>query len=194
MKLKSGNKDLDDEELLQLLNRAKFNDSRAVGKLCVHFYSKIYRFVYYRVNAVEDAEDITSEVCLRVIKSIHEQKGSFYAWIFRIASNMITDHYRRRVVRSNVESAGDSIEEMVDADSNQSELIEQLELRQALKRLTEDQQEVIVLKFIEGYDTDEIAHLVGKSTGAVRAIQFRALTALRNMSDMEKFIEEDRKI
>ena len=193
MKLKSGNKDLDDEELLQLLNRAKFNDSRAVGKLCVHFYSKIYRFVYYRVNAVEDAEDITSEVCLRVIKSIHEQKGSFYAWIFRIASNMITDYYRRRGVRSNVESAEDSIEEMADADSNQSELVEQQELRQALKRLTEDQQEVIVLKFIEGYETDEIAVLLGKSAGAIRAIQFRAITALRNLFDTEKFIEDNRK-
>ena len=83
---------------------------------------------------------------------------------------------------------------MVDAGSKQSELIEQQELRQALKRLTEEQQQVIVLKFIEGYETDEIAHLVGKSTGAVRAIQFRALTALRNLFDMEKFIEEDRKI
>ncbi len=194
MKLKSGNKDLDDEELIQLLNRAKFNDSRALGTLCAHFYSKIYRFIYYRVNAVEDAEDLTSEVCLRVVKSIHEQKGSFYAWIFRIASNMITDHYRRRVVRSNVESVGESIEEMVDAGSRQSELIEQQELRQALRRLTEEQQEVIVLKFIEGYETDEIAGMLGKSAGAVRAIQFRALTALRNMSDMEKFIEEDRKI
>ena len=193
MKLKSGNKDLDDEELIQLLDRAKFNDSRALGKLCVHFYSKIYRFVYYRVNAVEDAEDITSEVCLRVIKSIHEQKGSFYAWIFRIASNMITDYYRRRGVRSNVESAEDSIEEMADADSNQSELVEQQELRQALKRLTEDQQEVIVLKFIEGYETDEIAVLLGKSAGAIRAIQFRAITALRNLFDTEKFIEDNRK-
>ena len=194
MKLKSATKDLDDEELQQLLERARANDSKAIGVLCSNLYSKIYRFIYYRVNKVEDAEDLTSEVCLRVVKSIHEQKGSFYAWIFRIASNMITDHYRRRVVRSNVESVGESIEEMIDAGSKQSELIEQQDLRQALKRLTEEQQQVIVLKFIEGYDTDEIAHLVGKSTGAVRAIQFRALTALRNMSDMEKFIEEDRKI
>ena len=194
MNLKSGNKDLDDEELIQLLDRAKFNDSRAIGKLCAHFYSKIYRFIYYRVNTVEDAEDLTSEVCLRVIKSIHEQKGSFYAWIFRIASNMITDHYRRRVVRSNVESVGESIEEMIDEGNKQNELLEQKELRQSLKQLTEEQQEVVVLKFIEGYGTDEIANMLGKSSGAIRAIQFRALTALRNMSDMEKFIEEDRKI
>ena len=180
MKLKSGNKDLDDEELIQLLNRAKFNDSRALGTLCAHFYSKIYRFIYYRVNTVEDAEDLTSEVCLRVIKSIHEQKGSFYAWIFRIASNMITDHYRRRVVRSNVESVGESIEEMIDEGNKQNELLEQKELRQSLKQLTEEQQEVVVLKFIEGYGTDEIANMLGKSSGAIRAIQFRALTSLRN--------------
>lgn len=180
MKLKSANKDLDDKELIQLLEKAKFNDSRSLGTLCAHFYSKIYRFIYYRVNKVEDAEDLTSEVCLRVVKSIHEQKGSFYAWIFSIASNMITDHYRRSVVRSNVESVGDSIEEMIDKGNKQNELLEQKELRQSLKKLTEEQQEVVVLKFIEGYETDEIANMLGKSSGAIRAIQFRALTALRN--------------
>lgn len=194
MKLKSAKKDLDDEDLLQLLERARVNDSKAIGILCSHLYSKIYRFIYYRVNAVEDAEDLTSEVCFRVIKSIQNQKGSFYAWIFRIASNLINDHYRRRSVRSNVEPAGDLIEEMFDEGNKQNELLEQKELRQSLKQLTEEQQEVVVLKFIEGYETDEIANMLGKSSGAIRAIQFRALTALRNMSDMEKFIEEDRKI
>lgn len=178
--MKSPKKDLDDEELLQLLDGAKVNDSRALGKLCAHLYSKIYRFIYYRVNTVEDAEDLTSEVCFRVIKSIQNQKGSFYAWIFRIASNLIKDHYRRRSVRSNVEPAGDLIEEMMDKGNKQNELLEQKELRQSLKKLTEEQQEVIVLKFIEGYDTDEIANMLCKSSGAVRAIQFRALTALRN--------------
>ena len=178
--MKSAKKDLDDEELLQLIDGAKVNDSRALGKLCVHFYSKIYRFIYYRVNTVDDAEDLTSEVCFKVIKSIHEQKGSFYAWIFRIASNIVTDYYRRRTVRNSVEPIGDLIEEMVDKGNKQNELLEQKELRQSLKKLTEEQQQVIVLKFIEGYETDEIANMLGKSSGAVRAIQFRALIALRN--------------
>ncbi|MBU0561296.1 MAG: sigma-70 family RNA polymerase sigma factor [Bacteroidetes bacterium] len=179
--MKGKTKDLTDEELHQLLEKAKASDNRALGKFCEHFYSKIYRFIYYRVNSIEDAEDLTSEVCLRVVKSLHEQKGSFYAWIFRIAANMTTDYYRRRAVRSNVKSTGDLIEEMVDEKRTINELLEQQELRQALKHLTEEQQQVIVLKFIEGYDTNEIANLVGKSAGAVRATQFRALTVLRNL-------------
>lgn len=179
--MKGKAKDLTDEELHQIVEKAKTNDNRAIGKLCEHFYSKIYRFIYYRVNSIEDAEDLTSEVCLRVIKSLPEQKGLFYAWIFRIASNMITDYYRRRSVRSNVTSTGDLIEEMIDVKRTAGEQLEQQELRQAIKHLTEEQQQVIVLKFIEGYDTVEVADLVGKSAGAVRAIQFRALTALRNM-------------
>ncbi|MBU2507278.1 MAG: sigma-70 family RNA polymerase sigma factor, partial [Bacteroidetes bacterium] len=81
----------------------------------------------------------------------------------------------------NVKSTGDLIEEMVDEKRTINELLEQQELRQALKHLTEEQQQVIVLKFIEGYDTNEIANLVGKSAGAVRATQFRALTVLRNL-------------
>jgi RNA polymerase sigma factor (sigma-70 family) len=174
-------KGLTEEELNQIVEKAKTKDNRAIGKLCEHFYSKIYRFIYYRVNSIDDAEDLTSEVCLRVIKSLPEQNGQFYAWIFRIASNMLTDYYRRRSVRTNVASTGDLIEEMADEKRTTYELLEQQELRQAIKHLTEEQQQVIVLKFIEGYDTNEIADLVGKSTGAVRAIQFRALTALRNM-------------
>ncbi|MCL4551091.1 MAG: sigma-70 family RNA polymerase sigma factor [Bacteroidetes bacterium] len=179
--MKSKAKDLTEEEIHKIVEKAKTNDNRAIGKLCEHFYSKIYRFIYYRVNSIEEAEDLTSEVCLRVMKSLPEQKGLFYAWIFRIASNMITDYYRRRSVRTNVASTGDLIEEMADEKRTTYELLEQHELRQAIKHLTEEQQQVIVLKFIEGYDTNEIAELVGKSAGAVRAIQFRALTTLRNM-------------
>lgn len=190
--MKGQTKDLTDEELHQIVEKAKTNDNRALGKLCEHFYSKIYRFIYYRVNSIEDAEDLTSEVCLKVMKSLPEQNGLFYAWIFRIASNMITDFYRRRAVRSNVTSTGDLIEEMVDEKRTTSELLEQQELRQAIKHLTEEQQQVIVLKFIEGYDTDEVAELVGKSAGAVRAIQFRALTALRNMFASDMYNRNDR--
>ena len=190
--MKSVDKDLENEELLQLLDRAKLNDSRALGRLCAHFYSKIYRFIYYRVNKIEDAEDLTSEVCLRVIRSIREQKGSFYGWIYRIASNMITDYYRRRAVRSSVIPTGDLIEDMVDARNKQSELIEQQDLRQVIKRLTEEQQQIIILRFIEGYETVEIAEMLGKNPGAVRAIQFRGLSAMRKLLDVTKDGKERR--
>lgn len=189
--MKSPNKNLTDEEIRQIVEKAKTKDNRAVGKLCEYFYSKIYRFICYRVNSIEDAEDLTSEVCLRVIKSLPEQKGLFYAWIFRIASNLINDHYRRRSVRSNVEPAGDSIEEMIDEGNKQDDMLTQKELKRALKMLTEEQQEVVVLKFIEGYETDEIAGMLGKSAGAIRAIQFRALTALRNIFASDISVRKD---
>ncbi len=192
--MKSRAKDLTDEELHQIVEKAKAKDNRALGRLCEHFYSKIYRFIYYRVNSIEDAEDLTSEVCLRVVKSLPEQNGLFYAWIFRIASNLITDYYRRRAVRSNVAINEDLVEEMADEKRTTTELLEQQELRQAIKHLTEEQQQVIVLKFIEGYETDEIADLVGKSAGAVRAIQFRALTALRNIFASDMSIRKDKKV
>ena len=192
--MKSKAKDLTDEELHQIVEKAKAKDNRALGRLCEHFYSKIYRFIYYRVNSIEDAEDLTSEVCLRVVKSLPEQNGLFYAWIFRIASNLITDYYRRRAVRSNVAINEDLVEEMADEKRTTTELLEQQELRQAIKHLTEEQQQVIVLKFIEGYETDEIADLVGKSAGAVRAIQFRALTALRNIFASDMSIRKDKKV
>jgi len=98
---------------------------------------------------------------------------------------MITDHYRRRAVRSTVKSIGDSIEEIDDHSNTAIELLEQQELRQNLSQLTEEQQQVIVLKFIEGYKTDEIADVIGKSVGAIRAIQFRALTTMRTMFNEE---------
>ncbi len=192
--MKSKAKDLTDEELHQIVEKAKAKDNRALGRLCEHFYSKIYRFIYYRVNSIEDAEDLTSEVCLRVVKSLPEQKGLFYAWIFRIASNLITDYYCRRAVRSNVAINEDLVEEMADEKRTTTELLEQQELRQAIKHLTEEQQQVIVLKFIEGYETDEIADMVGKSAGAVRAIQFRALTALRNIFASDMPIRKDKTV
>ena len=183
--MKGRSEDLENDILLQLLVDVKANDTKAIGKLCDHFLPKVYRFIYYRVKKIEDAEDLTSEVCLRVLQSIQEQKGSFHAWIYRIASNMITDHYRRRAVRSTVESIGDSIEEIDDQSNTAIELLEQQELRQSLSQLTEEQQQVIALKFVEGYGTDEIADLLGKSTGAVRAIQFRALTTMRTLFNEE---------
>ncbi len=142
---------------------------------------KIYQYVFYRVNGREDAEDLMNEICLRVINSIRNQQGSFTAWIFRIASNMVTDYYRRRAVRRNVELRENTIEAVEDKSNMPDKLLIQEEVKQALLHLTEEQQQVIILKFIEGYENDEIAVMLGKSVGAIRALQFRALTSLRNL-------------
>lgn len=179
--MKEPRQDLDEDKLLILLEESKEGNPKALGKICEHFYPKIYRFTFYRVNGIEDAEDLTGEVCARAIQSMHEQKGSFTSWIYTIASNMVTDYYRRRSVRSIVESKEDLAETIGSNDNAIENSLTQKELKHAILQLTEEQQKVITLKFIEGYETEEIANMLSKSAGAVRAIQFRALTALRTL-------------
>ena len=183
--MKDNDKDLDEGELHHLVEQARTKDTKSVAKLCETFYPKVYRYFYYRVNRIEDAEDLTNETCLKAVGALQQQTGSFPAWIFRIASNLITDFYRRRSVRLSVESVGDSIETFHGNGHQADAVVEREELRQALLHLTEEQQQVIVLKFIEGYETNEIAEMLGKSTGAIRAIQFRALTSLRSLFGSE---------
>ncbi len=183
--MKDNDKDLDEGELHHLVEQARTKDTKSVAKLCETFYPKVYRYFYYRVNRIEDAEDLTNETCLKAVGALQQQTGSFPAWIFRIASNLVTDFYRRQSVRQNVESVGASIETIHGNGHQADAVVEREELRQALLHLTEEQQQVMVLKFIEGYETDEIAEMLGKSAGAIRAIQFRALTSLRSLFGSE---------
>lgn len=184
--MKANNEDLDEAELQHLVEQARSKDTKSVAALCETFYPKVYRYVYYRVNRPEDAEDLTNETCLKAVGALQQQRGSFHAWIFRIAANVVTDFYRRRSVRQTVQSIGDAVETLQGNGHQADAAMEREELRQAVHRLTEDQQQVIILKFIEGYETDEIADMLGKNAGAIRAIQFRALTTLRTMFGAQK--------
>ncbi len=177
---------MSDFELNGLVDDAKKGDEFALGKLCEYFYGKVYRFLFYKVSNIEDAEDLTSEVCLRAVKALKHQNGSIEAWIFRIASNILTDFYRRRSVRKVVENRNDIDEKMFAKNNGNESLLLQRELQQKLAHLTKEQQDVIVLKFIEGYETKEIADILGKPEGAIRALQFRALAALK-----KKYVKQD---
>lgn len=108
--MKANDQDLDETQLHQLLEHARTKDTKSVARLCEIFYPKVYRYFYCRVNRTEDAEDLTNETCLKAVGALQKQAGSFPAWIFRIASNLLTDFYRRRSVRQSVESVGASIE------------------------------------------------------------------------------------
>jgi RNA polymerase sigma-70 factor (ECF subfamily) len=173
------------KKIEQLVEEAKGLDRNALAELCEYFYPKIYRYVLYRVNSEEDAEDITGEVFLRMIKSLHKQRGSFQAWLFRIASNLVIDYYRRRgrqpelvaVEEGHVSSAHNSIDSQ--------DILLQDRLKQSIPKLPPKQQQVITLKFIEGYNNSEIADILGKSVGAVKGLQFRALTALKKLLPRE---------
>jgi RNA polymerase sigma-70 factor (ECF subfamily) len=168
------------EAVERLVTSAKAQDSAALAELCVHFYPKVYRYVLPRVASPEDAEDLASEVCVRVVESLPRQRGLFAAWVFRIAGNIVTDYHRRRRVRQEEVLSDTHAATIAGPDGKVEEALVRDELEAAISKLTTEQQEVVRLRFLEGFDVMDIAAIQNRSVGAVRALQFRALNALRD--------------
>ena len=146
------------------------------------YVERIYRYIYFRVADDMLAEDITSQVFLKVWEKLNTYQAGqspFMAWIYRIAHNAVIDHYRTKKVSVSLDevrpvelSHRDEIDEKLDLQ------IQSQELREALQELTEEQQQVLILKFVGGLSTTEIAQQLGKQQGAVRALQMRGLQGL----------------
>lgn len=173
------------EEDAALATRASGGDPAAFGMLYDRHVSAVYRYVYYRVRNDAEAEDLTSEVFMKALRAIssYEPRQAFLAWLYRIARNAVIDHLRRGGRQVSFEDALEhpEVHNAVDPDLEMLAGSDKETLRSALGRLTPLQQEVIVLRFLEGYSTLEIAKLVGKRENTVRGIQFRALGALRQL-------------
>ena len=170
---------MDLDHLDTLVVAAKKQDPEALGALCEHYYPRVYRFILHRVRRIEDAEDLASEVCVRVVESLPGQKGFFPAWVFRIARNLVTDSYRRGAVRQEIAMSDDLAATMVGSDGPDALPVLPHQLERALATLTPEQREVVHLRFVEGLGAEEIGEIQERSAGAVRALQFRALETLR---------------
>lgn len=137
---------------------------------------RIYRYIYHRLGNQALAQDLTSEVFIRWLGT-RTTPDNLPAFLYRIAHNLVVDHLRRNP------PAGPLDENMAagHGDPVQSaELdVERSRVRRALRRLTPEQEQVIVLKFLEGLSNEEIAQVVGKPVGAVKALQHRAMANLR---------------
>src|SRR5436190_16321479 len=171
------------EEDAALAVRASQGDPAAFGQLYDRHVSAVYRYVYYRVRDDAEAEDLTSDVFMKALRAIprYEPRQAFLAWLYRIARNAVIDRSRRTRIQISFEDAlaHPGVDQVVEPDAALLALSDKVAVRGALAKLTPLQQEVIVLRFVEGYSTHEIADLVGKREGTVRGIQFRALEALR---------------
>ena len=167
-----------------LVQRARQMERAAISALYRRHVQAIYRYIYYRVGDASTVEDLTAEVFLRAIEGLpdYEPRGvPFVAWLYRIAQARVADHFRReqRAGRAAIEEDWPSGD-----DSPLSQVERSLyheELRAAIKRLTSDQQQVIVLKFVEGLSNTEVAQILGKTEGAVKSLQHRALNALHRL-------------
>ncbi len=165
--------------------RASKGESAAFGLLYDRHVEAIYRYVYYRVRDDAEAEDLTSDVFMRALKAMprYEPRQAFLAWLYRIARNAVIDRARRGNRQVSYEDALEhpTPDQIVVPDEQVLAHSDNETLRGALAKLTPLQQEVIVLRFLEGYSTEEIAKIVGKREGTVRGIQFRAIGTLRQL-------------
>ncbi len=182
--MKNKNRHTTTEEFDRLKEKAKSGDNDALGVLCSHTYAMVYRFIFTKVNDQEDAEDLTSEVCVRVVKQLSRVKGSFIGWVLKTASNSVTDFYRRRDVRNRYQNEARNANVVADEPSQEKTLMHR-EIMQLLPQLTDEQRQVITLKFLEGFTTGEVAAALDKPAGAIRALQFRALSSLKSMLNEE---------
>ena len=173
----------DDDAALAV--RASKGESAAFGLLYDRHVEAIYRYVYYRVRDDVEAEDLTSDVFMRALKAMprYEPRQAFLAWLYRIARNAVIDRARRGNRQVSFEDALEhpGVDQIVEPDTEILAHSDSVTLRGALAKLTPLQQEVVVLRYLEGYSTQEVARIVGKREGTVRGIQFRAIGALRQL-------------
>jgi RNA polymerase sigma-70 factor (ECF subfamily) len=156
-------------------------DRQAIGAVYDSYYPDVYRFVRYRLNDETAAEDIASEVFVRLleaIKSGHAPQTNLKAWLLGTASHIVTDHFRQAYRRP----VDELPETLPDGQPDPSLDVEDRErsrhLNTALSKLTEEQQNVLALRFGQGCSLEETADLLKKNVNAIKQLQFRALAAL----------------
>jgi len=179
-------------QLLQewdLVHRAQQCEEAAQTSLYQVYYPKVYNYAHLQLGEVQAAEDLASDVMVKVLESLkdYQFRGTpFAAWVFRIARNRLIDLHRRRQRRGEVALS----ETLPSRDAGPPSLAERAmsrdELRAALARLTEEQRQVVALKFIEGFDNRSVAKVIGRSEGAVKSLQHRALLSLRRILTEER--------
>lgn len=166
----------------QLVLQAQAGNSEAFGQLYDAYMERIYRFVYFRVEDQQTAEDITSQVFLKAWSNLDRfsfNRTPYLAWLYTIAHNAVIDHYRTRKVTAALDDVQLSQQDHAEVVENEIDLTNEMKtIKGALQMLTDDQQKVLTLKFIEGMSNTEIARLLGKREGAIRALQMRGLQAL----------------
>jgi RNA polymerase sigma-70 factor, ECF subfamily len=177
-------------EVWTLVERAQQGDTEAFGLIYDRYVDTVFRFIYFRVGNRPLAEDLTSDTFLRALKRISSftwQGRDLGAWLVTIARNLVADHFKSGRYRLEV-TTGD----VLDADredrgpegSPETAVVDHITnvaLLTAVKQLNPEQQECIVLRFLQGFSVAETAQAMGKNEGAIKALQYRAVRALARL-------------
>ena len=168
-----------------LVKKAQEGDQSSFALLYERFFDQIFRYVSFKTGSPTEAEDITGEVFVRMIESIHRFKWQghpFSSWLFRIAHNLIVDYFRRNGKKALVPLGGaaDNLQSaQVDVDSRIDVELAMEEIRRAMAALTDLQRDVISMRFAGGLSVAETARAIGKKDNAVKALQHAGLKKLR---------------
>jgi RNA polymerase sigma-70 factor, ECF subfamily len=165
-----------------LIIAARQGSREAFGFLYERHRATIARYVAARIRDASDSEDLTEaifESAWRAMGRYREQGVPFLAWLYRLAHNRVVDHYR--ALRPTVTLIPEVHESIEDASAPLELNIDSADLLKALSALTDDQRDVIVLRFVQGMSGREVAQAMDKREDAVRALQFRALATLRRI-------------
>jgi RNA polymerase sigma-70 factor (ECF subfamily) len=172
----------------EILKEASQGDKEAFGLLYAHYIDRIFNYIYYRTGNVHDAEDLTARVFQRAMKHIlnYQDRGApFSAWLYRIAHNLVANWYRDRSRKKELTIT----EKMVLPAKHEhpETTILRTEKQDALLRLIRtlppDRQQLLILKFVEGYSNADIGKIMNRSEGAVKSLYHRTLLALRDQVD-----------
>ena len=170
----------------KLVARASLGDPDAIASLYDLYASRIYSYIYRRTSDPVTAEDITGQVFLRMIEALRSGKGwrtSFSGWLYRIAHNLVVDLYRRRG-QVNYTPLDDTPHIASGTDDPYKVAASRLDsdvLLRAINQLTEEQAQVVTLRFLEGYSITEVAGIMDKTDGAIKALQYRGVASLRRI-------------
>lgn len=153
----------------------------AWAEVYARYAERVYAYIYFRVRDRHVAEDLTADVFVRAITGIKsfEWRGTpLLAWLYRIAQNVTIDFRKQSARRLSRESGGEAAE-AEDGNDQLAGVDERNDMLQAIQMLTDDQQQVLILRFYGGLSSEQVAQVVDKPVTAVKALQARALRALR---------------
>lgn len=178
-----------EKDIDRLVTKATGGNAGAFGELYDIYVAQIYRYIYYRVGSTVDAEDLAQQVFVRAWDAIgkyRKKSTPFIAWLMTISRNLVIDFYRAR--KDNVSLDGDY--EFASHDAGPVELAEKeserREITRSINKLSEEQRQIVLMRFIESYSYEEIASVLKKNESTVRVILHRALKKLRIIMEQDR--------
>lgn len=171
-----------EEVTAAVIKRAQFGDTTALTALYEHYNSDVYRYLFYRVGRPQLAEDLTTEVFIRMMEHLPRYRPTnvpFRAWLLRIARNLVIDHVRKMNVRDHVDLDETMPSDHVGPETAVEYNLTIERLQHALQRLTAGQCDVIILRFVADMSVKDVAKILNRSESAVKALQARGIEALQ---------------